>query len=299
MKKTIFFALLSGLLLQNCQHPSINLTGQELNTATSSEVVCPELETLGQNIRDGEDTAELVDSYRGNPMYTREGHQVHCLAQGDKWLAQVQENCTPGFSRELILPIYGKTTPWGDSVEDAIPHVVSYSPEEQANWVHVVLPEKAAMKQGFVYIGRKAGLYGGHPQAEEQLSFIERLCRTNAPGQSFGSNLRSALLSTTLGFLGCAAMAWSTTEGETFNKSVQSIAGLCTAAFAAQCIGIDSLRPVFANALLRGAQCCLICTTVAWIFLDGENLAQSIHQILLLSAAASAVYIWHAYMQAS
>ncbi|MEN0016256.1 MAG: hypothetical protein AAF706_01385 [Bacteroidota bacterium] len=261
-------------------------------------------------------------------MYTREGHQVHCSAQGDRWVAQVQEHCTPGFARTLTLPIYARTAPWGGSTRDTIRHLLGYNPEEQANWVHVVLPEKAAMKQGFVYIGKKAGLCGGRAQGRAQHNPNQHLAAQaqnlqnivqdladmlrwdryiaqiwssifsiDAGGQSFRDNLKNTMAGITALGLICTVMAWSLSEGEQFERAMQTIAKVCAGTFITQCMCVDNLRAVFFKASLRSTHFGTLYACIVRFILDEGARFRSKREIVMLSLVVFAGHFVYAYVR--
>ncbi|MEO1219233.1 MAG: hypothetical protein AAFV97_01920 [Bacteroidota bacterium] len=265
-----------------------------------------------------------------NPLYAREGHQVHCSAQGDRWVAQVQEHCTPGFARALTLPIYASTAPWGGSTRDTIRHLLGCSPKEQANWVHVVLPEKAAMKQGFVYIGKKAGLCGGRSQGRAQHNpnpnqhlaaqaqhlqniaqeladmlrwdrYIAKIWSSifsiNTDGQSFRDNLQNTMVGIAALGLICTGIAWSLSEGEQFEQSIQAIAKLCIATFITQCMCVDNLRAVFLKASLRSTHFGTLYACIVRFILDEGARFRSKREIVMLSLVVFAGHFVYAYVR--
>ncbi|WP_044282746.1 hypothetical protein [Candidatus Amoebophilus asiaticus] len=96
---------------------------------------------------------------------TRAGHQVNFVQQANHWLALVNENSAPGFSRTLALPVLYPTGRTLGQLERQIIHTVesllTASSEIQKNLIHIVFPEKALQKKGYVYTGVAMGLEGG------------------------------------------------------------------------------------------------------------------------------------------
>jgi len=106
---------------------------------------------------------------------TRDGHQVNFIQQANHWLALVNENCTPGFSRALALPVLYPVGRIIGQLERQIIHTVesllTASPDVQKALVHIVFPEKALKKQGYVYTGTIMGLEGGGSVGSKVQSF--------------------------------------------------------------------------------------------------------------------------------
>ncbi len=153
----------------NRHHPAfMRPKGYVLATVQTEPI--QELPRFGFSLYIGDQNPFLGNTSRepalllGCSITTREGHQVRFIQDLSQWLAVVQENCAPGFSRSHTLPVYHPVYEDAAGLRRQIQHnverVLSYLPAAQRNLVHVVFPNQDVEK-GYVYTGPVMGLEGG------------------------------------------------------------------------------------------------------------------------------------------